>query len=283
MPGRALSVMYISLRSTRLVILADIKRKHRWIRGDWQILPWLLPSVMDNSSKKQKNPLSLLSRWKIFDNLRRSLVSPVTLLLLILSWTLLQEPLFWTFFIISLYLIPTIIIICWEVIKKPAEQTWGLHLYDMESVILGQLAVPLLTLVFLPYETYNSLDAILRSCWRMKVSHRNLLEWTTHQEVGRKGTYNILGTYGIMWPAPVIGAGLLFGIIYTYPNSSPVTALFALAWILSPAIAWWISQPIKARTTHLTHQQELFLRGIARRTWRFFETFITAEDHYLFA
>ena len=261
--------------------LADIKRKHRWIRGDWQILPWLFPSVMDNSSKKQKNPLSLLSRWKIFDNLRRSLVSPITLLLLILSWTLLKEPLFWTFFIISLYLIPTIIIICWEVIKKPAEQTWGLHLYDMESVILGQLAVPLLTLAFLPYETYNSLDAILRSCWRMKVSHRNLLEWTTHQEVGRKGTYNILGTYRIMWPAPVIGAGLLFGIIYTYQYSSPVIALFALAWILSPAIAWWISQPIKARTTRLTHQQEIFLRGIARRTWRFFETFITAEDHYL--
>ena len=220
-------------------------------------MPWLLLSVPDSSSKKQRNPLSLLSRWKIFDNLRRSLVAPVTFLLLILSWTVLEDPLFWTAFIASLYLIPPIIITGWKGIRKPAEQTWMLHLYDMPGVIRGQLAVPLLTLAFLPYEAYISLDAILRSCWRMVVSHRNLLEWTTHQEAGRTGNPSLTETYLIMLPAPVIGAALLLGMALNRP-ASPAIALFALAWTLSPAIAWGISQPISTRTTSLTPGRNVF-------------------------
>ena len=111
--------------------LADSRRRHRWIRGDWQIIRWLSAFVQDISLKKQRNPLTLLSRWKIFDNLRRSLVAPATFLLFILSWTVLEDPLFWTAFIASLYLIPPIIITVWKGIRKPGEQTWMLHLYDM--------------------------------------------------------------------------------------------------------------------------------------------------------
>lgn len=261
--------------------LADIKRRHRWIRGDWQILPWLLPYVTDNSLKKQKNPLSLLSRWKIFDNIRRSLVAPMTIIFLIISWTVLSNPIFWTAFIVLLYLIPSLCTLFYEAVKKPAEQTWSLHLYDMENEILGHLGVPLLNLVFLPFEAFNSMDAILRSCWRMKVTHRNLLEWTTHQEVGRKGTNDIIGSYRVMWLAPVIGLLLLIWQIFLPSIASHEIALFALAWILSPSIAWVISQPVNAQITSLTEGQEFFLRGVARRTWRFFEVFISAEDHYL--
>ena len=260
--------------------LADIRRRHRWIRGDWQIITWLSAFVKDSSLKKQRNPLTLLSRWKIFDNLRRSLVAPATFLLLILSWTVLEDPLFWTAFIASLYLIPPIIITAWKGIRKPGEQTWVLHLYDMPGVIRSQLAVPLLSLAFLPYEAYISLDAILRSCWRMVVSHRNLLEWTTHQEAGRTGNPSLSETYLIMLPAPVIGVALLLAMALNLP-ASPAIALFALAWTLSPAIAWGISQPVRPETTSLTPVQERFLRGIARKTWRFFETFVTAEDNYL--
>jgi cellobiose phosphorylase len=261
--------------------LADSKRRHRWIRGDWQIIAWLLPSVTDTTGEKQKNPLSFLSRWKIFDNLRRSLIAPVTLFLLIISWIHFLYPLLWTTFIVSLYLIPVFIIICWEVFKKPTEQTWMLHLYDCVHNIQNKIAVPLLTLVFLPYEAYNSLDAIFRSCWRMYVSHRNLLEWTTHQEVGRKGTSDILSSYCTMWPGPVIGVLLIPLLYITSPYTCPVIAVFALAWIFSPGIAWFISQPIRMQKTSLTHEQEVYLRGIARRTWRFFETFVTDNDHYL--
>ena len=261
--------------------LADIRRRHRWIRGDWQILPWLFPTVPEHSSKKQKNPRSFLSRWKIFDNLRRSLPAPVTLLLLVIVWTSLTDPLFWTAFILSLFIIPPVIVTIWKLGKKSAEQTWRLHLYDMPEVIQGQLAGPLFALAFLPYEAYSSLDAILRSCWRMIVSHRHLLEWTTHREAGRKGNYSFCETYRIMWPGPVIGAAVFLGLILNHSSASPVIAAFALAWILSPAIAWSISQPIKTRASPFTSGQQHFLRGIARRTWRFFETFVTAEDHYL--
>jgi cellobiose phosphorylase len=261
--------------------LADIRRRHRWIRGDWQILPWLFPTVPEHSLIKQKNPLSFLSRWKIFDNLRRSLLAPATLLLLVIAWTCLPDPLFWTVFIISLSLIPPVIVTAGKLVKKSAEQTWMLHLYDMPEIIRGQLAGPLFSLAFLPYEAYSSLDAILRSCWRMMVSHRHLLEWTTHQEAGRTGNYGFFKTYRIMWPGPVIGIAVFTGLILNHSSASPVIAAFALAWILSPAIAWSISQPIKTRVSPLTSGQVHFLRGMARRTWRFFETFVTAEDHYL--
>ena len=260
--------------------LADIKRRHRWIRGDWQIVPWLLFSVPGKSSKKEKNPLSFLSRWKIFDNIRRSLVAPATFLFLILSWTVLNDPLFWTAFIASLYLVPAIIISGWNALKKPEEQAWLLHVRDLPRVIKGQLAVPLVTLAFLPYEAYVSLDAVFRSCWRMLVSHRHLLEWTTHQEAGLTGNYDVEGSYRIMWPAPVIGAALLLGLAFNRP-APPSVVVFALAWILSPGIAWSISQPLRMRTARLTGGQERFLRGIARKTWRFFESFVTTEDHYL--
>jgi cellobiose phosphorylase len=260
--------------------LADIRRRHRWIRGDWQIVPWLLFAVPDSSLEKQKNPLSLLSRWKIFDNIRRSLVAPATFLFLILSWTVLKDPLFWTAFIASLYLIPPVIFTGWKALRKPGEQSWLLHFRDLPRVIQGQLAVPLVTLAFLPYEAYVSLDAVLRSCWRMLVSHRHLLEWTTHHEAGLAENSDMAGFYRTMWPAAVTGAALLIGLALTRP-APPAITVFALAWTLSPAIAWWISQPIRARTTRLTHGQERFLRGVARKTWRFFETFVTDEDHYL--
>ena len=261
--------------------LADIRRRHRWIRGDWQIVPWLFWSVMDNSSRKQRNPLSLLSRWKIFDNLRRSLVAPATFLFLIIAWTGFYDPLFWTAFIVALYLIPPVIIAGWKIIKKPAEQTWMLHLYDIPRVTGGHLAGSLVTLAVLPYEACISLDAILRSCWRMLVSHRNLLEWTTHQEAGRSGTFGMTETFRIMWPGPVTGVALLLGMAVIHPSVHPAVAFFALAWILSPALAWGISRPIRTRAPGLTPHQERFLRSVARRTWRFFETFVTAEDHYL--
>ena len=261
--------------------LADSRRRHRWIRGDWQIAPWLFSSVPDNFSIPQRNPLSPLSQWKIFDNLRRSLVAPATFFFLIIAWTCLHDPLFWTAGIVSLYLVPPLIITGWKIIKKPEEQTWVLHLYDMPRVIAGQLAVPLVTLAVLPYEALLSLDAILRSCWRMLVSHRHLLEWTTHREAGRTGTSGITETYRIMWPGPVTGAALLLGMALTFLPANPAIALFILAWALSPAITWGISQPLRTRTPGLTPGQERFLRGVARRTWRFFEIFVTAEDHYL--
>ena len=261
--------------------LADCRRRHRWIRGDWQLLPWLFPFVRSNAEKKERNPLSLVSRWKIFDNLRRSLIAPMTFFFLILAWICLASPLFWTAFIVSLYLIPPLTIIGWKCIKKPKEQTWALHLYNMPQIIRGQLAGALVSLAFLPHEAYVSLDAVFRSCWRMAISHCNLLEWTTHQEVRRAEDSGISGTYRIMWSGPVTGAVLFFGMGFIFPFARPASALFALVWIVSPAIAWWISQPIKTRTTSITPEQAHFLRGIARRTWHFFETFVTVEDHYL--
>lgn len=261
--------------------LVDTRRRHRWIRGDWQILPWLFRFVPGNSTKKQKNPLSFLSRWKIFDNMRRSLVNPCALLLLIVSWTAGLDPLFWSAFIAALYLIPPVIIAGYKLIRKSGEQSWMMHIRDMGIDLRGQVTVPLLTLAFLPYEAYLSLDAILRSIWRMGISHKNLLEWTTHQEAGRMDTTDLFCSFKIMWPAPFIGVAMLFLMALCPESASVLGFLFAVSWTLSPAIAWWISQPVIQRTVHLSTKEKKYLRTVARRTWRFFETFVTAEDHYL--
>lgn len=261
--------------------LSDMKRRHRWIRGDWQILQWLFPRVLDRSSKIQKNPLSLLSHWKIFDNLRRSLVPPAAFLFLIMAWISFPNPVFWTVFVATLYLIPPLIIACLDIIRKNPEETWSMHIRDIPSITMRRVSVPLLHLAFLPFEAYVSLDAILRSCFRMAGSHRHLLEWTTQCEVARESNSSLAGSYRVMWLCPAAGI-LLFALqVFGYVALFPAVWIFAYIWIFSPAIASWLSETGTAKVRELNNEQKIFLRALARKTWHFFEVFVTAEDHFL--
>ena len=107
---------------------ADVSRRHRWIRGDWQLARWLFPCVPGPGGHCLKNPLSILSRWKLLDNLRRSLVPAALTLLLLLGWTVLSSPWFWTLSVIGIILIPSLIISILEVLQKPGEVLIGQHL-----------------------------------------------------------------------------------------------------------------------------------------------------------
>ena len=148
---------------------ADASRVHRWIRGDWQIARWLLPCVPGLGDKYRKNPLSGLSRWKIFDNLRRSLVPPGLTILLALGWTVLNPAWLWTLSAIGIILIPPAIAAIAEFLRTPEDTPLGQHFASTADSLGRRLFQAVFTLACLPYEAWSNLDAIVRTSGRMLV------------------------------------------------------------------------------------------------------------------
>ncbi len=260
---------------------ADVSRRHRWIRGDWHIARWLLPGVPGPGPHLQKNPLSGLSRWKIFDNLRRSLVAPALTLLLLLGWTVLPSAWFWTLSVIGIILIPSLMSSLLDMFRKPGDVLLGQHLAGIGRSTVLHLAQAAFTLVCLPYEAFFSLDAIIRTGVRILITHKRLLEWNPSGDSGRPGRGELVGSYQTMWVAPLIALAATTYLALSRPAGLWVAGPILGLWLASPAIAWWISRPLLRRAARLTADQTLFLQKIARKTWAFFETFVGPEDHWL--
>ena len=259
----------------------DVNRRHRWIRGDWQLIQWLLPVVPSLNEGLKRNPLSGLARWKIFDNLRRSLISLALTLLFLSGWIFLFQTWFWTLSALGIILIPTIIISIVNILKKPADMLWHQHLATSLSSAGMLLAQAAFTLMTLPFEAFFSLDAIIRTLWRLLISHKRLLEWNPSNLIGRNNHITLSGSFRTMWISPAIA---IFTIIcFEYSKIAlPVFSLPILfLWAASPAITWWISSPLERRKERLTDIQKLFLRSLSRKTWSFFETFVGSEDNWL--
>lgn len=260
----------------------DMGRRHRWIRGDWQLIPWLRPRVAGPRSQREANPLSGLSLWKITDNLRRSLVPMAQMLLLLGTWRLGADLAAIGFlFVLTLMVLPGWLTILVSALGKPAELPWAMHGRSVVAAAGRQLGQMLLTLVFLPYEAFVSLDAISRTLLRVLVTRRHLLEWQTSSEAERSTRESLGYHYATMWIAPAIallGGVLLLGVASAgWPLMLPLLGL----WSAAPAVAWWISRPIASESHDLVAGQWDFLRLTARRTWHYFETFVTAQDHWL--
>ncbi|MBI4456872.1 MAG: cyclic beta 1-2 glucan synthetase, partial [Acidobacteria bacterium] len=260
---------------------ADVGRRSRWIRGDWQIASWLLPRVFGPGGSRQRNPLSGLSRWKIFDNLRRSLVPPVLTLLLLLGWTVLSPPLFWTLWVIAIILIPPLFVATLDVFGKGGDVLLSQHFAAVARSASRRLAQAMFTFTCLPYEAFFSLDAIMRPVWRMLVTHKRLLEWRPSGAPDGDRRTDIVAVCRTMWIAPAIAAGAAAYLAFSRPAALAVAGPVLGLWFASPAIAWWISRPLSRREARLTMEQTLFLRRLSRKTWAFFETFVGPEDHWL--
>ena len=262
--------------------LADISRRHRWIRGDWQIAPWLRNQVPGPDGKRLSNPISRLSRWKIFDNLRRSLVPPSLLLLLTLGWTFLSPAWFWSFVVAAVSLTPPLLRFLVGLSRPPKDLPLSLHLHSSLRLTGRELAQSALTLGFLPYEAYSNLDAIIRTCVRMKITHAHLLEWTTSSEAARVNQgVTLLGVVRAMAFAPVFAAALALALAILVPASLPAAAIWLAPWFISPFIAWWISRPVSRHRERLNPEETQFLNDLSRKTWSFFETFVGPDDHWL--
>ena len=260
----------------------DIDRRHRWIRGDWQIARWLLPRVPGPDGRSLPNPLSRLSQWKIFDNLRRSLV-PIALMLVLLGSRVFL-PLFpgaGPLLVLTLLIIPGFVSALIDLFCKPADMPIAMHLSGVGGSCLRQLCQTGLTLAFLPYEAFVGVDAVVRTLVRVLVTHRRLLEWRTSNESEGAPRAGVPGFYRTMWVAP--GAAVLGAALLAWMRLSPGRFTMGLLglWILAPLIAWWISLPIRARAPGLNGEELLFLRLTARKTWHFFETFVTAKENWL--
>ena len=260
---------------------ADVSRRHRWIRGDWQIARWVMPSVPGLDGRPRKNPLSLLSRWKIFDNLRRSLTAAALTLLAMLGWTVLPSAGFWTLAVIGIILIPSLLASALNVVKKPVDVTPRQHLAAVAGNARRHFVQAAFALACLPYEAFYSLDAIIRTGWRLLIAHTRLLQWNPSGDADRTSRADLVGSYRTMWIGPFLAVAVAITLAASRPAALAAAWPIWGLWFASPVIAWWISRPLARRKDMLTADQTLFLRKIARKTWAFFETFVGPEDHWL--
>lgn len=257
----------------------DVGRRHRWMRSDWQLAGWLRARVPAPGGKRVTNPLPPLARWKLFDRLRRSLVAPTLAATLVLCWSLLPEPAFWSAAALAVFFLPAFLgmFIAWG--DRPHDMLWRQHLANWWRGARNALSHAVMRTAFLPHEAWYSLDAIGRSSWRMLVSRRRLLEWKAPSLA--RSSLDLEANWRNMWFAPALAVGTALLLTFAHPFALFAAAPLLLLWFLSPILAWWVSLPAVRRTPRLSEGQTLFLARLARRTWSFFETKAGPQHNWL--
>ncbi|UCG76196.1 MAG: glycosyl transferase, partial [Gemmatimonadota bacterium] len=259
------------------------RRDHRWVRGDWQLLPWILGHARDAEGRKQRTRIPAHGRWKMVDNLRRSLAAPSSFLMAVAAWALpAVPPLLWTGLLLGSVAVPAAIPILDGLIPR----RWGIskrnHFRAVSHDIYVALTQTLLTITMLAHQAWLMVDAVVRTLWRLYVSKRNLLEWVTAAQAGYGVDLRLRSFYRhLRWGAGLaIAAGALF--IVLKPAAWPVATPLVLVWVLSPVFARWMSLPLKDPQEQILSPDETrALRLVARRTWRFFEAFVDDEGNAL--
>lgn len=260
---------------------ADIKRHHRWIRGDWQIGAWIFPYVTQANGKMVVNKLSAISKWKIFDNLRRSLLPLTLLLILLLGLTILPVPGFWILAVSVILLFTPLAEAGWKLFHKPKDLRFVAHLAEIGDIIKEAIVRFIFTIAVLPYEALKFTDAVLQTNWRLIVTRRKLLEWTPSANASRNIRNDVISAYKSMWITPFAALACIAFFIYMTPETLYFAFPVVFLWLFAPAIAWWFSKPIAEDNTNLSEEQITFLHKSARKTWSFFEQFVTAEENWL--
>jgi cyclic beta-1,2-glucan synthetase len=259
-------------------------RHHRWARGDWQLLPWLLGQV---PSPTLADPVSgsipPVGRWKMADNLRRTLSAPFAILALLAGWTLPPgAALIWTLFVLATIVLPPIIPVLAAIPPRRAGITLASHMRALGGDLRLSLALSGLVITFLAHQAWLMGDAIIRTLYRLFVSHRNMLEWIPAAQAAAGRDLNLPGFYRQMAGALVIAATAIALSALSGQGTWPFALLFGLLWSASPAVALRVSLPRKlGGQAAATPEDALSLRLDARRTWRFFESFVTPGDNML--
>ncbi len=261
--------------------IVQVKRQQRWNRGDWQLLPWLI------HPGKFRIKFTGIDRWKMIDNLLRAMLAPSLMFIFFLGIISLPDLIgLWIVIVLLSLGIPVLTSMARSALQTLGGESFGAAFHPLRwSFVRWTLAV-----AFLPYEAYNALDAILTTLYRLFISHRNLLQWTTAAQTARLfGLQVYRNTSWLRMIASTLMVVILAGgilLVYSITGSGVSSALFfalpmLLLWIFSPLIAQWIDQPIMHRTNPLSKEQTILFRQVARRTWGFFERFVGPEDHWL--
>jgi len=220
---------------------AYARRLHRWIRGDWQLARWLVPGFRRTRQGRER-ALPPISIWKIIDNLRRSLVPPAVMVWLIASWVGLPgSPLFWTLLAIAMIIFPMYAQTTTTLLQRQRGVSWKIHVEAVWDHLGTNARRTALTLAFLADASIEALDAIIRTLWRMLVSHRHLLEWAIAAQPGREVARSHRAFWRSMWKTPTATAltALLLAVIS--PSSLVVAGSLLLIWFFSPSIAYLTS------------------------------------------
>jgi cyclic beta-1,2-glucan synthetase len=258
------------------------KRQHRWTRGDWQIAPWLFRRVPDESGRKVRNNLPLISRWKIFDNLRRSLTAPAMVLWLLASWTIFPgSPWLWSLFVVITMAFPVYMHVTTSVMTHPRGIPWTSHFWSLWADLRTNTSQFALTFTFVGHQACLMTGAIMRTLYRRYVSHRHLLEWVTAAATERASKHDPPSFVLFMWAVGPLSLAALGAILLARPAALAEAAPFVLAWLASPILGWSVSRRTVAEKRELAGDELRFARLVARRTWRFFETFVGVEDNWL--
>lgn len=253
------------------------KRTHRWTRGDWQLLPWLFGRPAGRRAVPQ------VGRGKMLDNLRRSLLAPATFLALGAGWMLpMPAAALATLLIVLCHGIPAAL----PSFSFAVSRRSGVLLRNRAMLFGQDLALAaeqiLASFAFLADGAWKMADAISRTLFRLLISHRHLLEWTTAAQSAGTARLDLAGIHRMMWQSVCLALAMTGGVLLARPASWPLAVPFALLWLAAPTGAWWISRPrALAAELRVSASTALSLRRTARRTWRFFETFVTADDHML--
>jgi cyclic beta-1,2-glucan glucanotransferase len=273
--------------------LTYTRRKHRWIRGDWQLLGWLKGTV-PGPDGPMTNKLSAISRWKIFDNLRRSLVEIFQVALLIAGWFLAPgSVLQWTGVVLLSIAYPWLFSLTVSLLRPPRDQSWLAYYLAVGRDAMTNVQQFALAIVFLPHQAVVSADAIVRTLYRLFISHRNLLEWQTASQVERALSIGSQReTWRRMWPvtALCLVLAVILGLHVSIGRGSSPDQRFifvmgtlplVLAWFASPSIAFALSRSAILGEIHLTEAERQAALRYAKLHWTYFEKFVTEETHWL--
>ncbi len=250
-------------------VASFFKREHRWIRGDWQLLPWIFG----------RDSLGALARWKMIDNLRRSLIPVAQLGFIMLAAAIFRLPIYIWIPVVFFSMLFSLAVNVWDTIvlrvKRKGTGTFFSKLVKSAFMVMAQ---GFLLFILIPYRAWISLDAIGRTLYRLFVSRKNLLEWQTAESSERSTENGIYSYVGKMWPGIALG---IFLIALSYSSITILVILIAFFWISSPAIGYWISKPLGYGRVMLNPVQLKELRLTARKTWRYFEDFFEEKDNWL--
>ncbi|MEO6947908.1 MAG: glycosyl transferase, partial [Nitrobacter sp.] len=258
-------------------------RQHRWVRGDWQLLPWIFGFRRKARDGSRNTPIPLMGRWKVLDNLRRSLSAPAALLALLIGWLLpMTAAVIWTAYILLVIALPPLLPAIAGVVPLRTGVSLRNHLRTLRGDFALGLVQSAFLITFLAHQAWVMVDAVVRTLFRLFIRRRHLLEWVTaaqmtdESQLDRRGfVFQVVASLG--------SAGIVAVLLYSLGQGSwPIAAPFVILWAVSPFFAHWASLPPPA-AGHLlvTPPDALTLRLVARRTWRFFEKFVTAEDNML--
>jgi cyclic beta-1,2-glucan synthetase len=256
-------------------------RQHRWVRGDWQLLPWIVGFGRDPHGRK-RNIIPLIGRWKMIDNLRRSLLAPAMLLALLYGWTLpFQAAILWTCFILATIIVPPLLPWIAGLVPHASGNAKRNHIRG----VFADLAIAAIqfgfTITFLAHQAWVMLDAVGRTLFRL-LRRRHLLEWVTAAQISRDTQHPWRGVLWHLTFSVGFAVAALILVHFSGSGAELLAAPFVGLWGFSPVIARWAStSPPTVGHLPIDEKDARILRKVARRTWRFFEVFTAAEDHFL--